>query len=134
ATAAQGGDRAIPAWGAEPALADDTARSLAAGERVRIGPSDTIADGARADIPGEVTFPVLQARAAGVVRVPEEAIARAVRLLVTRAKLVVEPTGVLAAAAAFEDLLPPELERVGVILSGGNVDPTMLARILVDES
>ena len=134
ATAAQGGDRPIPAWGAEPALADDTARSLAAGERVRIGPSETIADGARADIPGELTFPVLQARAAGVVRVPEEAIARAVRLLVTRAKLVVEPTGVLAAAAAFEGLLQPELERVGVILSGGNVDPTMLARILVEET
>jgi threonine dehydratase len=133
ATAAQGGDRPIPAWGAEPALADDTARSLAAGERVRIGPSETIADGARADIPGELTFPVLQARASGVVRVPEEAIARAVRLLVTRAKLVVEPTGVLAAAAVFENLLPTDLERVGVILSGGNVDPTMLARILVEE-
>jgi threonine dehydratase len=130
ATAAQGARRPIPAWGAEPALADDTARSLEAGERVRIEPSDTIADGARADEPGELTFPILQARAAGVVRVSEEAMVRALVLLLTRAKLVVEPTGALAAAAALEGLLPAELKRIGVILSGGNVDPATLAELL----
>jgi len=57
---------------------------------------------------------------------------RAVVLLLTRAKLVVEPTGALAAALLFEGPLPPELERVGVILSGGNIDPATLARILSD--
>jgi threo-3-hydroxy-L-aspartate ammonia-lyase len=132
ATAAGGGSRPVAAWGAEPAQADDTARSLEAGERVRIPPPDTIADGGRAEIPGALTFPILQARAAGVVRVPEEAIARAMLLLLTRAKLVVEPTGALPAAAALEGLLPPELQRVGVILSGGNVDPAVLAMILQD--
>ena len=132
ATAAGGARRPVLAFGAEPAQADDTARSLEAGERVRIPPPDTIADGGRAEIPGALTFPILQARAAGVVRVSEEAILRAVLLLLTRAKLVVEPTGALAAAAALEGLLPPELERVGVILSGGNIDPATLARILTD--
>jgi threonine dehydratase len=130
ATAAMGGARPVPAFGAEPAQADDTARSLEAGERIRIPPPDTIADGGRAEIPGALTFPILQVRAAGVVLVPEEAILRAVVLLLTRAKILVEPTGALAAAAALEGLLPPEFERVGVILSGGNIDPATLARIL----
>jgi threonine dehydratase len=130
ATAAGGGARPVAAWGAEPAQADDTAQSLERGERVRIPPPDTIADGGRAEIPGALTFPVLQARAAGVARVPEKAIAGAVLLLFTRAKLVVEPTGALAAAAAMEGLLPPELRRVGVILSGGNLDPAAVAGIV----
>jgi len=67
-----------------------------------------------------------------VAGVPEASIVRAMVLLLTRAKLLVEPTGALAAAAALEGLLPPELERVGVILSGGNIDPATLARILTD--
>ncbi len=129
ATAAGGGARPVPAWGAEPAQADDTARSLEKGERVRIAPPDTIADGGRAEIPGKLTFPIVRARAAGVIRVPEGAIARATLLLFTRAKLVVEPTGALAAAAALEGLLPPELVRVGVILSGGNLDPGIVPEL-----
>lgn len=55
---------------------------------------------------------------------------RALRLILTSMKLLVEPTGALAAAAVFEGLLPSELERIGVILSGGNVDPATLAQIL----
>jgi len=126
ATAASGGPLPVPAWGAEPAQADDTVRSLEAGERVRIPPPDTVADGGRAEIPGTLTFPILRRRAAGIVRVPEAAIARALLLLFTRAKLVVEPTGALSAAAAIAGLLPRDLQRVGVILSGGNLDPSRI--------
>lgn len=132
ATACAGHDRPVAAWGAEPATADDTARSLEAGERVRIDPPDTIADGARSRSPGELTFPILRERAAGVVRVPDEALPRAMAWLLTRMKLLVEPTGALAAAAALEGLLPDGPERVGVILSGGNVDLGRLADLVGD--
>jgi threonine dehydratase len=131
ATALEGTATRVLAFGAEPADADDTARSLEAGERVRIDPPDTIADGARVEIPGEKTFPILMERAEAVVRVSDDALVRAMRLLLTRMKILVEPTGALAAAAALEGLLPDDLERVGVILSGGNVDPAALAELLV---
>lgn len=132
ATACAGHVRPVAAWGAEPAAADDTARSLEAGERVRIDPPDTIADGARSRSPGELTFPILRERAAGVVRVPDEALIRAMAWLLTRMKLLVEPTGALAAAAALEGILPDGPERIGVILSGGNVDLGRLAELVGD--
>jgi len=131
ATALEGAATRVLAFGAEPADADDTAQSLEAGERVRIDPPDTIADGARTESPGEKTFPILMKRAEAVVRVPDDALVRAMRLLLTRMKILVEPTGALAAAAALEGLLPDGVERVGVILSGGNVDPATLADLLV---
>lgn len=124
----------IEVWGAEPARADDFVRSLEAGRRIEIEPPDTIADGARTEAPGALTLPVVQRRAAGIVRVPEAAIVRAMRLVLTRLKLVVEPTGALAAAAALEGLLPGEPRRVGVVLSGGNVDPATLAGLLTGAS
>jgi threonine dehydratase len=122
----------VRAYGAEPATADDTARSLEVGRRVTIDPPDTIADGARVQTPGRLTFPVVRERAQAVVRVPDESLIRAVELLLSRMKIVVEPTGALAAAAALEDSIPSSLRRVGVILSGGNVDPAGLARLLAD--
>lgn len=130
ATACAGLDRRVEPWGAEPAAADDTARSLESGERVRIDPPDTIADGARTRSPGELTFPILSQRAAGVVRVPDETLPRAMAWLLTRMKLLVEPTGALAAAAVLEGILPEGLERIGVILSGGNVDMGRLSELL----
>ncbi|HYO45841.1 MAG TPA: pyridoxal-phosphate dependent enzyme [Gemmatimonadota bacterium] len=130
ATALEGAATRVLAFGAEPADADDTAQSMEAGERVRIDPPDTIADGARTESPGEKTFPILMKRAEAVVRVPDDALVRAMRLLLTRMKILVEPTGALAAAAALEGLLPDGVERVGVILSGGNVDPATLAELL----
>lgn len=132
ATAASGYPRPVPAWGAEPATADDTVRSLEAGERVRIEPPETIADGARSRSPGVLTFPILQRRAAGVVRVSDSALVRAMRLILTRMKLLVEPTGALAAAAALEGLLPDDAVRIGVILSGGNVDLGTLGELMRD--
>jgi threonine dehydratase len=82
------------------------------------------------EIPGEKTFPVVMELAEAVVRVSEEALVDAMRLILTRMKILVEPTGALGAAAALEGLLPDDVERVGVILSGGNVDPATLAQLL----
>lgn len=133
ATAVAGAAPGVRAFGAEPAAADDTARSLEAGERVEIEPPDTIADGARARSPGELTFPILRARVEAVVRVDDAALPRAMALLLTRAKLLVEPTGALAAAVALEGLLPDDVRRVGVVLSGGNVDLGTLAELVGDQ-
>lgn len=119
-------DVGVRAFGAEPETADDTARSLEAGQRITIDPPETIADGARVQIPGAVTFPIVRELAEGVVRVSEAAIRRAMDLFMTRTKLVVEPTGALGLAALLEGRLPPDADRVGVIVSGGNLDPATL--------
>lgn len=127
ATAAEG--RAT-VYGAEPAAANDTALSLAAGERVCIPPPDTIADGARPQAPGRLTFPVVKARAAGVVTASDADIVDAMRVLLTRMKLVVEPTGALGLAVVLNGALPAEARRVGIVLSGGNVDLDVLAGLV----
>lgn len=124
------GFEGIRAYGAEPAAADDTARSLEVGRRVTIDPPDTIADGARVQTPGALTFPVVRELAEAVVRVPDESLARAVELLLSRMKIVVEPTGALAAAAVLDGEIPADARRIGIVLSGGNVDPAALARLL----
>lgn len=124
------GFEGVRAYGAEPAAADDTARSLEVGRRITIDPPDTIADGARVQAPGVLTFPVVQERAEAVVRVPDEALVRAIELLLSRMKIVVEPTGALAAAAALDGEIPADARRIGVVLSGGNVDPVTLARLI----
>lgn len=124
------GFEGVRAFGAEPAAADDTARSLEVGRRVTIDPPDTIADGARVQTPGVLTFPVIRELAEAVLRVPDESLVRAVELLLSRMKIVVEPTGALAAAAVLDGELPAEVRRIGIVLSGGNVDPATLARLL----
>jgi threonine dehydratase len=116
--------------GAEPEAANDTALSLAKGERVHIPPPDTIADGARPQTPGAITFPIVQQLVDRIVLVPDDALVDAMRLLLTRAKLLVEPTGALGLAAVLGGTFPAEARRVGIILSGGNVDPETLARLI----
>jgi threonine dehydratase len=128
------GFEGVRAYGAEPAAADDTARSLELGRRITIDPPDTLADGARVQTPGFLTFPVVRERAEAVVRVSEASLVRAVELLMSRMKIVVEPTGALAAAAALEGGIPADAGRIGIVLSGGNVDPATLARLIGEES
>jgi threonine dehydratase len=121
----------IQIFGVEPETANDTALSLDKGERVTIPPPPTIADGVRLTSPGELTFPVLQANLAGVLLVSDDEIRAAVRRLAMGARLVVEPTGAVAAAAVLAGRLPlPRGARVGVVLSGGNVDPGLFCEIL----
>lgn len=114
--------------GVEPVGADDTARSLAAGQRVRIAPPGTIADGLRAVEPGELTFEIVRQLVDAVVLVDDDAICRALAFLLERAKLCVEPSGAVALAAVLEGRVRGN--RVGVVLSGGNVDIGTLATLL----
>lgn len=117
--------------GAEADTANDTYLSLQKGERVTIPPPSTIADGIRVTTPGALTFPILQQNLADVALVTDDEIRAAVRDLALRARVIVEPTGAVAAAAVQSGRLPVERgARVGVILSGGNVDPEMLIEFL----
>ncbi len=113
--------------GVEPANADDAARSFHTGRLHTVHNPDTIADGARTPSLGRYTFPLIREHVDDVVTVSEEAIVEAMRMLWTRAKLVVEPTGALAAAALLCGAVAARGRRIGVVLSGGNVD---LARAL----
>jgi len=117
-------------WGVEPEAGDDAKRSLAEGRIVHIDVPDTIADGAQTQHLGQLTFPLLQHGAAGVATVPDAALVQAMRFLFERMKLVVEPTGALAAAAAFTGAVPVAGRRVGVILTGGNVDLGRFAELM----
>ena len=114
----------------EPETADDTRQSLLKGTRVSIPPPPTIADGLRVQSPGRMTFPVLQQTAEAVLTVSDDEIIQTIKFLLFRMKLVVEPSGAAAAAAVLHDRLPKDVKRVGVILSGGNIDAELLASIL----
>jgi threo-3-hydroxy-L-aspartate ammonia-lyase len=123
-------------WGVEPEAADDTRQSLARGQIVTIPTPRTIADGAQTQSSGRLTFPVIQALVKGVATVSDAQLVQAMRFFAERMKQVVEPTGCLGAAAAlFGATGGPDLrgQRVGVILSGGNVDPTRYAQWLAAE-
>jgi len=122
ATIAKDINPGIRIFGAEPADGDDTFRSFAAGERVEIPAPGTIADGLRSPKPGALTFPIVQRLAEAIVLVSEDEIRAAVKFLLLRMKILVEPSGAVSAAAVLFHKLPPGLGSIGVILSGGNVD------------
>jgi len=117
-------------WGVEPEAGDDGRRSLAEGRIVHIEVPRTLADGAQTQHLGELTFAILRRRAAGVAVVSDAALVSAMRFFAERMKLVVEPTGALAAAAAFTGAVPVAGLRVGVLVSGGNVDVGRYAALL----
>lgn len=117
----------IRMFGVEPATANDTFLSLQAGKRVEIQHPDTIADGLRAPAPGELTFPIIQKHVEEIALVSEDEIRATLKFLLTRVKILVEPSGAVSAAAALFGKLPSGLKRVGIVLSGGNVDYDQLA-------
>jgi threonine dehydratase len=117
----------IRIFGVEPANASDTYQSFEAGKRVEIPAPDTIADGLRSPSPGELTFPVIQKHVEKIVLVTEDEIRETVKFLLTRMKILVEPSGAVSAAAVMFGKLPTGLGRVGIVLSGGNVDLDQLA-------
>jgi threonine dehydratase len=119
----------IRIFGVEPELANDTWQSVAAGERITIPPPETIADGLRSPAPGKLTFPIIRSCVESVLLVSESEIRAAMRFLLEHAKLVVEPSGAVAFAAALFGKLPPAIRSAGVVLSGGNVDFEMLTRL-----
>lgn len=130
ATAAKALNPKIRCFPVEPATADDTRQSFLKGERVSIPPPPTIADGLRVQIPGKLTFPVVQQLAEDVLTVTDDEIIETLRFMLFRLKILVETSGVAAAAAVMFKKLPADIKRVGVILSGGNIDPDLLQEII----
>jgi threonine dehydratase len=108
--------------GVEPAGGDDAARSFRTRTLQRVENPQTIADGARTQSLGEITFPLVMKHVHDIVTVSDAQIVEAMRFLWERMKLVVEPTGALATAAVMAPGAPVRGRRVGIILSGGNVD------------
>ncbi|HMO46285.1 MAG TPA: threo-3-hydroxy-L-aspartate ammonia-lyase [Rubrivivax sp.] len=123
----------IEVHGVEPEAGNDTQLSLQRGEIVKIETPRTIADGAQTQSTGLLTFPVIQALVSGIVTVSDEQLVQTMRFFATRMKLVVEPTGCLAAAAALQGAIDLRGRRVGVIVSGGNVDLQRYAALLADD-
>ena len=120
----------VAVYGVEPEAGNDTQLSLQRGHIVHIATPHTIADGAQTQSCGRLTFPVIQALVAGVLTVSDAQLVQTMRFLATRMKLVVEPTGCLAAAALLEGAIDLRGQRVGVIVSGGNVDLQRFAALL----
>jgi threonine dehydratase len=116
--------------GVEPEAGDDARQSLRRGEIVQIPVPQTIADGAQTTAIGRRTFAIMRERVADVVTVSDAQLVDTMRFMAERLKIVVEPTGCLAAAAALHGAVPVESKRVGVILSGGNVDIAAFARMV----
>ncbi len=122
ATIAKSIKPAIRIFGVEPELANDTALSMAAGERVSIPSAESIADGLRSLAPGRLTFPVLRQHVERILLVSEAEIRATMRFVLERVKILVEPSGAVALAAVLFGMLPQGIRRAGVVISGGNVD------------
>lgn len=115
--------------GVEPEAGDDAARSFHSGILQTVQNPDTIADGARTPYLGKLTFPIVMATADDVVTVSDDALVDAMRFLWTRMKVVVEPTGALALAALLESRVDVSRKRVGIVISGGNIDLALACRL-----
>ena len=117
-------------YGVEPEAGNDGQQSLRKGEIVHIPTPNTLADGAQTQHLGEYTFGVIRRDVQDIVTVTDAQLVEAMRFFAERMKLVVEPTGCLGFAAACHAGLPLEGKRVGVILSGGNVDLARFAQLI----
>lgn len=115
--------------GVEPEAGDDAARSFRSRTLVSIDVPQTIADGARTESLGAITFPLVLQHVQDIVTVSDADLVEAMRFLWERMKLVVEPTGALATAAVLNCALEVRGKRVGIILSGGNVDLKAIAAL-----
>ncbi len=124
--------------GVEPAAGDDVTQSFYKKEIVRIAVPDTIADGARTQAPGDITFPLVLQYVDAMLTVSDDELLRAMFYLWEKLRTVVEPTGALGACALLEGKLSRLLDvrgkRVGVLISGGNVDLRWAAETLVRRS
>ncbi len=116
--------------GVEPEAGNDGQQSLVKGEVVRIPIPKSIADGALTPSLGEHTFPIIRDAVERIVTVTDAQLVATMRFFAERMKIVVEPTGCLAAAAIFNGVLDCKDKRVGIVLSGGNVDLAALAGFL----
>ncbi len=119
----------IKVVGVEPAAGDDAARSFRTRSLQRVDNPQTIADGARTQSLGRLTFPLVLANVHDFLTVTDAELVEAMRFLWERMKLVVEPTGALATAGVLSGRLDTRGARIGVILSGGNVDLRAAAKL-----
>lgn len=117
-------------FGVEPETANDTWQSLRKGERVEIPVPKTIADGLQVTAPGKLTFPIIRELVEDILLVSDQELISTMRFILERMKILVEPSGAAGAAAAFHRKFDFAGKRVGVVLSGGNVDLTKLASYL----
>jgi threo-3-hydroxy-L-aspartate ammonia-lyase len=129
AVAAKGASGSCRTIGIEPALADDATRSFHTKQLHRVDNPPTIADGTRTPSLGKITFPLVLEYVDDMKTVSEQAIIEAVKFLFYRMKLVVEPSGALGLAALLSRAVNPQ-GRVGVILSGGNIDSATMIKVL----
>jgi len=119
-------------YGVEPEAGNDGQQSFRSGKIVHIATPRTIADGAQTLHLGEHTFPVIRDRVTDVLTVSDQELVDAMRFFAERMKLVVEATGCLAAAAVFTKKFDAAGKRIGIVLSGGNVDLAKYAGLLRD--
>jgi threonine dehydratase len=116
--------------GVEPEAGNDVQQSLRTGAIVHIDVPQTIADGAQTQHAGQLTFPVIRAKVDDIVTVSDGELVAAMKFFAERMKLVVEPTGALGAAAVFERKVEVAGKRVGVVISGGNIDLPRFAQLI----
>ncbi|MCO4089794.1 MAG: pyridoxal-phosphate dependent enzyme [Limnohabitans sp.] len=121
-----------PRWldGVEPQAGNDVQQSLQQGQRVRIATPVTIADGAQTPMVGEITFEIIRRLVDAVHTVTDPQLVQAMRFYAERMKMVVEPTGCLSLAAAIQASEQLQGQRVGIIVSGGNVDLGRFAQLI----
>lgn len=117
-------------YGVEPEAGNDGQQSMRKGEIIQIAAPKSIADGALTTHLGQLTFPLIQKYVRDIVTVSDDQLVTAMRFFAERMKMVVEPTGCLGAAAAMQNVVPVAGARVGVIISGGNVDLPVYAKLL----
>jgi threonine dehydratase len=117
----------IRIYGAEPETADDTRRSLRAGARVEVKSNPTIADGLRVTVPGKLTFPIVQKNVADILVVSDAEMIETLTWMLERMKVLVEPSGAAGAACVRHGKADFRGRKVGVVISGGNVDLAKLA-------
>ena len=117
-------------YGVEPEAGNDVQQSIRRGERVRIPTPRTIADGAQSPMVGELPFEIIRRHVDDILTVTDDQLVEAMRFYAERMKMVVEPTGCLTLAAACHAGLDLQGRRVGIIISGGNVDLPRFAQLL----
>ena len=130
AIAAHGVDPSIEIYGVEPEAGDDVRQSLESGARVVIDVPQTIADGLQTQSPSDLTLAIIREHAAGVVTVSDAQLVVAMRFVFERMKLVIEPSGAAALAAVLGGKIETEGRRIGIIISGGNVDASRYGQLL----
>ena len=135
AIAAHGLDPAIAVYGVEPAAGDDFAQSLRLGRAISIPVPKTIADGLQTTAPGELTFAIARELVRAVVTVSDDELCKAMRFAFERMKIVIEPSAAAPLAALLQQRIPDVAgKRVGVIVTGGNIDAARYGELITSSS